>query len=140
MEGKLAALGPVKPERLQRALRAFEVSKGIGEVFENGSNLEKKEALTETGSNLTLAAKKLNVTNDKMYQAITKGLLSARALNDAFEPEKSEADKDETEVFSSVRPTLLEWRDAFRAFDWVSLFPNPAYHIETIERLLALAD
>ncbi len=112
LEGELAALGPVKPERLQRALRAFEVSKGIGEVFEKGSNLEKKEALTETGSNLTLTAKKLNVTNDKMYQAIIKGLLSARALNDAFEPEKCEPYKDETGTFVSVRPTLLREQDS----------------------------
>jgi len=33
----------------------------------------------------------------------------------------------------------LEWRDAFRTFDWVSIYPNPQYHLENINKLLALS-
>jgi len=33
---------------------------------------------------------------------------------------------------------LLEWRDAFRAFDWAKEYPNPQYHLEQINNLLAL--
>lgn len=112
LENQIEALGPVSPERLQRAYKAFEIAVGIGKVFEDGSVEEKREMLTETGSNLTLKEKKLSVTNAELYAAIVRGLLTAKAENEQFEPEKCEADKDETDTFVSVRPTLLREQDS----------------------------
>lgn len=107
LEAEIAALGPVDPTRLQRAYRAFEIAVGVAKVFENGSPEEKQEILSETGSNLTLKEKKLNVSNAKLYAAIVRGLLTAKAENERFEPENCLVDKDETDTFVSVRPTLL---------------------------------
>lgn len=100
---------------------------------------EKREALSILGSNLTLKDKKLSVTNNIYVEAIAKGLSEAREINPAFEPKNCEADKDKTEVFASVCPTLLEWRGAFRTFDWISIYPNAEYHLNTINSLIALA-
>jgi hypothetical protein len=33
----------------------------------------------------------------------------------------------------------LEWRYAFRTFDWASEYPDPEYHLKAINGLLALA-
>jgi site-specific DNA recombinase len=103
----LAALGSVDPKKLEKARRAFNLAVGIEKVFENGSPQAKKEALMETGSNLTLKDKKPSVEHADLYSAIINGLLTAKAENPAFEPRNSEADKDETDTFVSVRPTLL---------------------------------
>ena len=99
--------GSVDPHKLEKARRAFNLAVGIEKVFENGSPQAKKEALIETGSNLTLKDKKTSIQHIDLYSAIIDGLLTAKAENPAFEPTKCEADKDETETFASVRPTLL---------------------------------
>ncbi len=65
--------------------------------------------LSEIGSNLTLKEKKLNVYNTGMCGKIINGLLAAKRENPKFEPRFSEANKDKTEVFASVCPTLLPW-------------------------------
>lgn len=108
LESNLAQLGKVNPEKLKRAYTAFEISVGIGEVFEHGNVKEKAEALRESGSNLTLIGKIVSVHHTKMREAIINGLLSAKSKDKRFEPVKYEADKkDETEAFASVRTTLL---------------------------------
>lgn len=107
LKRELAALGHVDQNRLKDAYKAFEMALGLDEIFRNGSIEDKKDALSETGSNLTLKDKKLNVSHKKLYEAIMSGLLTAREENKRFEPENCEAEKDKTEVFASVRPTLL---------------------------------
>lgn len=107
LESEVVALGPVDPARLQRAYKAFEITVGVAKVFEDGSPEEKREMLTETGSNLTLKEKKLSITNAKLYAAIVRGLLTAKSENKWFEPKNCEVNKDESGAFAAVRPTLL---------------------------------
>jgi site-specific DNA recombinase len=106
-ESELSTLGGSANISLERARKAFNLAVGIAEIFRNGSFEEKKEALSETGSNLTLKDKKLNVINDNVYSVIINGLLEAKEKNKAFEPEKYQVNKEKTEVFTSVIPTLL---------------------------------
>ena len=73
----------------------------------SGTVEQKKDILHAFGSNLKVSEKKLTVTNKKSIEAFKTCLRDARERNKAFEPAKSGADKDETEVFTSVRPTLL---------------------------------
>lgn len=107
LKRELTALGNVDQNKLKDAYKAFEMAPGLDEIFRNGSVEEKKDALSEIGSNLTLKDKKLSVSNKKIYEAIMNGLLTAKEKNKEFEPENSEADKDKTGVFTSVCPTLL---------------------------------
>jgi hypothetical protein len=107
LKTQLRQLGSIDPNRLTKAYKAFNLAVGIGKVFESDNTEEKKEALNETGSNLTLKDKKLSVYHSDLYSALVNGLKTAKALNPAFEPENSEADKDKTDVFTSVCPTLL---------------------------------
>jgi site-specific DNA recombinase len=108
LERAMGNLGQAaKQAKIKEAKRAFELSLGIDEIFKNGSPQEKKELMLEIGSNLTIKAKKLDVYNTGVYAKIINGLLTAKAENPSFEPEKSSANKDKTEVFSSVCPTLL---------------------------------
>ena len=94
-------------ESIEKAKKAFNLAVGIAETFRNGEFEEKIEALSETCSNLTLKDKKLNITNENLFSIIINGLLEAKTKNIMFEPENCEADKDETEVFASVCPTML---------------------------------
>jgi len=103
----LANMGDVETSGVQEAKKAFSLVVGLAETFRNGTFDEKQEALSALGSNLFVKDKKLNVINKELFSVIVKGLLEARAKNETFEPAKSLADKDETEAFASVRPTML---------------------------------
>ena len=103
----LQDLNSVDSSNLEEAKKAFRMAVGITETFRTGTYAEKQEALSSLGSNLTLKDKKLSISNKELMAIITKGLLEARAINEAFEPTKCEADKDETDTFVSVRPALL---------------------------------
>ncbi len=107
LEEELDSMGNVDPAKIQRALKAFEIAVGISKVFENGTVLEKKEALTETGSNLTIKDKKVSVSNAKIYSAIIKGLLEAKAKNPRFEPDKIVDLSSSNSDFSPSITTLL---------------------------------
>jgi len=107
VKGKLESLGHIDPERLRKAHRAFDLAGGIDEIFRNGSTEEKKEALSEIGSNLTLKGKKLSIYNAEMYETIINGLLSAKAENPRFEPAKIQDTSSRNEDFAAVRTTLL---------------------------------
>lgn len=101
--------------------RAFTLALGIETIFKSGTVQEKKDTLSEIGSNLTLKEKKLNIHNTGVYEKIINGLLTARTENPRFEPENCQAIKDKTGVFASVCPTLLWALDNVRTAIWQSL-------------------
>lgn len=107
IKAELNKLAHVDPDRLKKAYKAFDLAVGVEEIFKNGTVQEKKEAFLEIGSNLTLKDRKLNIVNTDLYSIIMNGLLLAKRENPRFEPRNTLADKDKTEVFASVCPTLL---------------------------------
>jgi hypothetical protein len=64
--------------------------------------MEKKDALRELDSNLTIIDKKLNVYNAAVVQKIINGLISAKAENPSFEPRKYGSTKGKNTVLDSV--------------------------------------
>lgn len=137
LKKELSKLGHVDPERIKVVQRAFDLATGLDEIFRNGSALEKKEALSEIGSNLSLKEKKLNVFNNNVYGRIINGLLEAKKKNERFEPENCEVNKDKTEVFASVCPTLLALLNDFRTFDWAEEYKYPTVVLDQMKGLLA---
>ncbi|MEN9613894.1 MAG: hypothetical protein RLZZ347_201 [Candidatus Parcubacteria bacterium] len=103
----LADIGGVDTANFEETKKAFKLIVGLSEIFRTGTFEEKQEALSALGSNLILKTKKLSITNKDVFSIISKGLLTAKSQNEAFEPRLCEADKDKTEVFASVCPTLL---------------------------------
>lgn len=97
---------------LDEAKKLFNMAVDIAETIKNGDFEEKQEVLSTMGSNLKLKEKKLSITNKKLVSVIVGGLLEAKQLNPEFEPEKCEANKDKTDVFTSVCPTLLRRQDS----------------------------
>lgn len=95
------------PKSIRDVSRPFSLAIGLSKVFEGGSYREKQEVLAEIVSNLTLKEKKPSVYFKNEFAILMGGLKVAKEKNSAFEPAKSLADKDKTEVFASVRPTLL---------------------------------
>jgi hypothetical protein len=85
---------------------------GVAEIFKNGAPEEKKEALSEIGSNLTIKDKKLNVRNTNLYSVIINGLLTAKTKNPRFEPENILDTSSRNEVFVDVCPALLRDQDS----------------------------
>jgi DNA invertase Pin-like site-specific DNA recombinase len=116
LRDELKELGHDDPSKLKRAERAFNLAVGVAEVFENGTPEEKKEALLEIGSNLTLKEKKLNVSNVNLYSMIINGLLAAKTKNPLFEPEKIDDTSGRNGVFVDVCPTLLRMLNDVRTY------------------------
>lgn len=85
----------------------FSFADGLSEVFLGDDYDAKRCAISELCQNLTLGDKKLSISLTKPLQIFANGLAAARAENSMFEPRFSGADKDETDTFMSVRPTLL---------------------------------
>jgi hypothetical protein len=113
LQGEIQKLGGlVDPKKLAKAERAFNLAIGVSKIFENGTVKEKKEALSEIGSNLKLKEKKLNVYNTNLYSVIIKGLLSAKEKNSAFEPENIVDTSGRNEVFVDVCPSFLRDLDS----------------------------
>jgi len=108
-EDSLLSIGGSAIKIMTEARKNFDFATGVSEIFENGNYKDKLEALSEFCSNLTLKDKKLRICEKKVYSIIIKGLKEAKAKNEQFEPKKYEADNEKTEVFTSVRPTLLRW-------------------------------
>lgn len=124
---------------IDKAHRAFTLALGIENIFKKGTVQEKKDTLSELGSNLTLKEKKLNVYNTGMYKTIIDGLLTAKTKNTRFEPESIQDTSSQNSVFVDVCPTLLAWESAFRMYDWQKAFPDPDMAIRQIGGLLALS-
>lgn len=103
----LSNLGESGDNSLDRAKKAFTLSVGIAEIFKNGNFEEKSEALSETGSNLTIKDKKLNISNEKLFSIIMNGLLEAKTKNTQFEPENIQDTSSRNEVFADVCPIML---------------------------------
>jgi site-specific DNA recombinase len=107
LRSELQKYGSTDIEQLKKAHKAFNLATGLALIFEGEDTSEKKDALVETGSNLVLKEGKISVYHSELYSALVKGLNAAKEENPAFEPENTLADKDKTDVFTSVCPTLL---------------------------------
>lgn len=79
----------------------------IMNTLENGSRSERKSILMDFGSNLTLNNGIVSIFNAKEVEVFADCLKKARGENPRFEPKNSLADKEKTDVFTSVIPTLL---------------------------------
>lgn len=88
-------------------------------MYENivGDDLtEKRDFLSKLGSNLVWNEEILNIINTKPIQALIDGIKKAKEENPLFEPSKTLANEDQTEIFNSVCPTLLRtWDDVRKA-------------------------
>ncbi|NUQ57256.1 MAG: hypothetical protein HUT38_02095 [Candidatus Paceibacter sp.] len=114
IEKALSSKSGTVENTLDEAKRAFNLMAEIADIFKNGGFEEKTDALSELGSNLTLKDRQLSVRNKKLIEILENGLFAAREINEAFEPANTQADKDKTEVFASVCPTLLRMLDEVR--------------------------
>ena len=97
---------------MQKAEKTFNLAHEIIDIFESGSLEEKKDALGELGSNLRLTGKELTIFNDTPFEILLNGLAEAKAINPAFEPRFTLANKGKTDVFTSVRPCMLRDQDS----------------------------
>ena len=69
------------------------------------------------------------IHNEKLFAPYTE----VKQLTSSPSPQKTKRPNCGSNVFG------LEWRDAFRTFDWVGIYPDPEYHLGQIDRLIALA-
>lgn len=89
------------------ARRDFDLMSEISLIIRGGTVEQKKDLLFAFGTNLDISAKKVAVRNKKSIEVFKNFLLLARTENKAFEPAICLANKDKTEVFTSVCPILL---------------------------------
>ncbi len=92
---------------MNKAEKTFDLAQRLVEISLSGTVEEKKEILSQLGSNLKLRGKELSISNAPQFELLLKGLAEAKAENPRFEPKNIEDLSDENEVLDSVRPTLL---------------------------------
>ena len=92
---------------LERASEIVDLTQEFVSIMQTGTIEAKRRILSKLGSNIVWDEQKLSVVNKKSVQALIDGLNRAKRKTPQFEPENNKADKDETEVFASVRPSLL---------------------------------
>ena len=107
LEEELANLQKNAPEGIKKAEKAYNLAAEIVNIFKDGTKEEKIEALEETGSNLTLKDKKVEILSQNHFALIIDGLSRAKEQNKAFEPAKIRGLNEQNEAFASVRTTLL---------------------------------
>ncbi|KKT62664.1 MAG: hypothetical protein UW55_C0010G0013 [Candidatus Giovannonibacteria bacterium GW2011_GWA2_44_26] len=110
---------------LERANEIVDLTEEFSEIIESGTVEAKRKVLFRLGSNLIWDEKKLSIINRKSVQALIDGLNRARRKNTKFEPGNYEANKDETEVFASVRPILLRTVGVIRT--WIGVNQQDFY-------------
>lgn len=108
--------------------------------FAEGDNKRKRQIIQGLGSNFVLKDKKLSIDIAIPFSIIEKGLSGINAESERLEPTKRGSNKGKRESCDSPNPAWLEWRDAFRTFDWAGEYSNAQYHLEQINNLIALAD
>ena len=95
------------------AVKEFNLMTELEEILKNGTPTDKKNALYELRSNLTVSEKNLIVSNRKSINEFANCILRAKLKNRAFEPKKSffiltnQGLKRFTRGFSSSFPILL---------------------------------
>lgn len=111
IKAELSALkaqkGQESDDWLPKKEKQFNLAQEVVSIFEGNNREDKKDALSTFGANLTLNGKKVSIYNAKSMETFIAGLNAAKEKNPEFEPAKTLADKDKTEVFASVCPTLL---------------------------------
>lgn len=109
---------------IEEVIKDFNLMSEIMDIFKNGSPEDKKSSLLELGSNLVITDQNISIYNKKTIQILINGLRKAKDKNGGFEPKYTLANKDKTEVFSSVCPILLPLSDKFRTCNWSNFDTN----------------
>ncbi|MDD5318417.1 MAG: recombinase family protein [Candidatus Pacebacteria bacterium] len=79
-------------------------------VLENGTIQQKRNILSQLGSNLVWNDKELSITNDIAIEKLVEGIKRAKEINPEFEPKNCvvyKAPNEKTDEFSSVFSTML---------------------------------
>lgn len=124
LQGKLSQLGHIDSGVLEKTKDSFDLAVGIAEAIRTGGFDEKRDALNETCSNLTLQGKKLEFQGEELFSILMNGLFESKKINEAFEPAFWQPTKGKTEVFASVCPTLLPLVDMFHHLNNAIASPN----------------
>lgn len=107
LQQKLLKLGHIDSDVLNTAKGGFNLAVGIAKTITDGGFEEKRSILSETCSNLELKDKNLGFHGTELFSIIINGLLASKQENPMFEPANWQSGKEKTEVFASVRSTLL---------------------------------
>ncbi len=85
------------------------------QVLQSGTVQQKRNILSQLGSNLIWNDIELSIHNDIAVETLVEGIKRAKLINFKFEPENCvvySGPKEKTEVFSSVFSTMLRWQDS----------------------------
>ena len=102
-----------KVDWFSEAVKEFNLMAKLEKILESGTFIDKKDALYELRSNLTIKDKNLIVSNRKSINAFADCILRTRSENEAFEPKTfffkfmNKGSNEKTEKFFSVFPSLL---------------------------------
>jgi hypothetical protein len=98
-------------ECLNRVEEILTIGSKLVMGFKNGTRMDKRGLLAILGVNLIWDEKNLIIICKKEVQRLIDGLNEAKSENGKFEPKRTLADRDRSDVFASVRPILRRMCD-----------------------------
>ena len=119
-------------------INILDLARRAREIYEKRTPEQRRTLLQLIFSNLTLKDKNTSYALKEPLETLSKRVQERLDAQKNFEPRKGLRTKPILTT-GSKNDSLLEWRDAFRTFDWISIYPNPQFHIETMGRLMTLA-
>src|SRR3989338_104903 len=119
-------------------INILDLARRAREIYEKRTPEQRRTLLQLIFSNLTLKDKNTSYALKEPFETLSKRVQERLDAQKNFEPRKGLRTKPILTT-GSKNDSLLEWRDAFRTFDWISIYPNPQFHIETMGRLMTLA-
>jgi len=114
IDSELEKLTVTDKETQQRYLQSLEAAVNAYDAFQSNIPEHKSVALHTLSSNLTWDEENLEFIRPKWMEVLIEGIQEAIRENPQFEPKKSLANKDKTEVFASVSPILLRTLEKVR--------------------------
>jgi site-specific DNA recombinase len=114
IDEELEKLNVTDKEAQQHYAQSLEAAINAYDAFQSNTSEHKAAVLHILGSNLIWDEKELCIIRPKWIETLEMGLEEAMRKNPQFEPKKTLANKDKTEVFASVSPILLRTLEKIR--------------------------
>lgn len=90
------------------AVKEFNLMAEMEDILKNGTSADKKDALYELRSNLTVKGKNLSISNRKSINTFAEYILRARSENPSFEPKKISKTQMQKYGFKTLLPMFYK--------------------------------
>lgn len=138
IRGEMERIKNQETKYFELYINILDLARRAAKIYAKRTPEQRRILLGHLFSNLTLKDKNVAYELKSPVEKLSKRIQERLDAQKKFEPKKSLINKPGL-TSDSKNDSLLEWRDAFRQFDWRKEFSNAEFHLRTLEQLLSLA-